>query len=255
MENFFTVLSQNVWFDPEKRIDRTQSLINNIKEIKPDVICLQEVTESVLSYIKTNLKTYYIFPKELDRTYGCVILSKYPIKNTKVYELTTAMGRNMLLTKIMVQIKKQVDDTILIENKYIIISTCHYESEFGKNNVNKLKQFKETEEILNKLKSTYKNFIHCADTNIVKEEDKYYFQNDWTDVWEKMGCNEENNYTYDSLTNDNLKNRKIKLQTRIDRCIYQSDEFEPVEFRLIKGNPEYIQPSDHHGIYSKFKFI
>jgi hypothetical protein len=245
-----------VWFDKENKNERMVSLIENIKIINPDIVCFQEVTEDVLAYIKKRLTTYNIFPKTLDSVYGCVIISKYPISKTKIYKLTTNMNRNLLVAKIDVRYEILEGDMVRAENKHLLISTCHYESEFNSVNLTKIKQFNEVKIILDRLSKQYGDIIHCADTNITGSEQTSYLTSDskWKDAWIEMGSNNNDCYTYDCFTNDNLMNRKIKLRSRIDRMAYKSDgTLTCINFKMIKGVLDFIQPSDHHGILSVFR--
>jgi exonuclease III len=250
-----SVLSYNIWFDKENKNERTVSLIENIRIINPDIVCFQEVTEDVLKYIKKKLTLYNIFPKTLDSAYGCVIISKYPISKTKIYKLTSNMNRTLLVAKIDVRFEFLEGDMIRAENKHLLISTCHYESEFNSVNLTKMAQFDEVKTILNRLSKQYSKIIHCADTNITGTEQTRYLTNDpeWKDAWIEMGSDASECHTYDCFTNDNLMKRKIKLRSRIDRTIYKSDgTLTCINFKMIKGVMDFIQPSDHHGILSVF---
>lgn len=250
-----SVLSYNVWFDKENKGKRTVSLVENIKILDPDVVCFQEMTEDVLSYIKKRLTKYYVYPKTLNSVYGCVIISKYPISKTKTYTLSSNMNRSLLVAKIDVLFEILDGDMIRAENRYILVSTCHYESEFNNVNPTKIKQFNEVKIILDRLSKQYGNIIHCADTNITGVEQTQYLTNDieWIDAWIKNGSNNDDCYTYDCYTNDNLMNRKIKLRSRIDRTAYRSNgALTCTDFKIVKGVLDFIQPSDHHGILSTF---
>jgi exonuclease III len=240
------ILSYNIWFDDYIKDDRTASLIYNIKILNPDIICLQEVTKDAYEKIKKELN-YYRYPEELDRSYGVITLSKYKIINSVIHDLISNMGRTISIIEISVKLSNNKEETIIITN-------CHYESEFNKENIIKIKQFKDTEEILEKFLLKTPFVIHCADTNIVNNEDKFYFQlNGWKDCWIENKCDEYKKFTYDYDTNENLQSRNLIYRSRIDRMIYSNTKFiELLDFKLIVGDKDYIQPSDHHGIMAVF---
>lgn len=253
-----SVLSYNIWFDDYLKQERLHSLIYNIMLLNPDVICLQEVMSDVYNIIKNKFPEYNFYPKKMDRKYGCIIMSKHNIKMAKTIELTSSMCRNLLIALIEVRMEYMEKDMICCDNKMIVITNCHYESEFKKNNINKIAQYNETLKYLNDIYYTYGTVIHCADTNITELEEEKYITKDesWKDSWIEAGSDKEDCYTYDYNTNENLQERNIKLRSRIDRIVYRdNNNLDITDFRLIRGDNLYIQPSDHHGVYVQYDII
>jgi hypothetical protein len=164
-----------------------------------------------------------------------------------MHDLISNMGRPISIIEINVNLSNNKEEKIIITN-------CHYESEFNKENIIKIKQFKDTEEILEKFLIKTPIIIHCADTNIVNNEDKFYFQsNRWKDSWIENKCDVNKKFTYDYDTNENLQSRNLIYRSRIDRIIYSNTKFiELLDFKLIVGVKDYIQPSDHHGIMAEY---
>ena len=239
------VLSYNVWFDEYKQTERLESLLAVILSYDPDIICLQEVIPVVHTELKNYLKCYDIFPKKLKKSYGCVILSKHKIKNNEEYIfLNSVMGRSLLVTELMVN------------NKPLFVANCHFESMFKikTKNKEKIKQYELSEEILTKI-SLKGPIILCADTNLLKSEEKYYFDNEkWTDCW-NLSKDTKKQFTYDYYTNMNMKHKKMgKFRSRIDRIIYNGS-LKLNQFYLIKGIDGLIHPSDHHGIMVDFHYL
>lgn len=259
--NVLNVVSYNIWFDDTLCIERTSALINKFNKIKPDVICLQEVKPQIYEILINTLSDYrYHFPKKINKGYGCVTLSKYPITKCLDYEYPSSkMGRSLLITKINYPYHNTSNDGISVETIGIVIANTHFESLFKQNelNVEKLKQFNISRKILDDLYNTYKNVILCSDTNVMlNEEEKFaeeFENNTWLDSWKLKGSN-INKYTYDSDNNMYLNIKfKGKYKSRIDRILFKTSDCTLEEFNIIKGDNECIEPSDHFGIYGKFQ--
>ena len=266
------VMSYNIWFDSYKNTERLISLVINIENHKPDVICMQEVTVAVYERLKLKLQDYpYFYPENLKYTYSCVIFSKYPIVEQDYVEYTnTKMGRGLLAVVIQKEInintqtgekKKESKSSEQINTieRNIVIATSHFESEFNKYNSNKLSQYKEAKSILDNYARVYDCVIFTADTNILPSENKYYLDDglNWLDSWIIDGSYNGKNYTYDTETNENLKNRKVRyIRSRIDRIIYKNSKLiKNHSYNLVKGLSELIEPSDHYGIMSTFHLL
>ena len=242
------VMSYNIWFDEEKIIERILSLMHHVDTYSPDVMCFQEVLRDKYEYIKTKLKPKYgyCFPELIKYRYGCAIFSKYPIDSAKIISMTSSMGRELILTKINVN------------NLNVVIANTHFESEFKLNNVTKIKQFKLVAAILNQLHHIYGDVILCADTNVVESE-REIFKRQFClmkDSFVEDGSLSEKEYTYDSMTNLNLRRRNIEFQSRIDRILFRTKGTMKVNnFSLLTGIDDYVQPSDHHGIMTEFSLL
>lgn len=239
------IMSYNIWFNAYRIDVRLKSLYVHIKMYDPDVVCLQEVLSEQYENIKSNLKYQYCWPDKINQTYGCVILSKYPLINTAISILPTNMGRQLIL------------GSIAVNDKKIMIANIHFESEFQTNNNIKNEQYKMVGYILNQLYAQYNNIILCADTNAIKY-DYDIFDNSFSemkDCWIESGGDHEKEYTYDGATNKNIMKNK-NLKSRMDRILFRSDDtLHVTKFYLIVGMPNQIQPSDHHGIMTCFDIM
>lgn len=261
MENIFTVISYNVWFDETLTSERTASLIKLINDINPDALCFQEVRPHIYTFLITALGNYrYHFPKKLSKSYDCVTFSKYPIKKCLEYPYNNSnMGRGIIIAKIDYPYHETTSDGVSVSKVDIVIANTHFESLFKKKHMNKIKieQFEIASNILEELYQTYNNVILCSDTNVLDhEEEKFteYFDDImWLDTW-KMKGSALSKYTYDSDNNVYLKGRfnNVKYKSRIDRILFKSDHLQLEEFNMIKGNGKIIEPSDHFGVYSRF---
>lgn len=238
----FSVLSYNIWFDCYLQIERIKSLIKIINIRNPDVICLQEVKPAVYKLLKVYLPDYDYYPKEIINSYECVIFSKYKINNKTSYMFSNStMGRQLLF----IIIKIDLTD--------IVITTSHFESQFNTKNIEKVKQYKITEKILNALYDKYKNVIFGGDCNVLQHEEKFMFcNNNFKDAYVEKGM-EEDNITFNSKTNPYLIPKNWNHVNRLDRIIYKLDSFNISKFELIKGiNYDLCEPSDHYGVLCTF---
>jgi tyrosyl-DNA phosphodiesterase 2 len=257
--NVLTVVSYNIWFDETLRLERTVSLIQTIYNLNPDVICLQEVIPDMYEILINQLSNYrFHFPKKINKDYGTVTLSKYPISKCLDFEYKNSkMGRSLIITKIDYPYHKQTADGIAVEKLDIVIANSHFESLFKRatENETKIEQYVIAQKMLENLYTTYENVILCADTNVMLHENEKLNSifDTWSDAWKLKGSN-LNDYTYDSETNIYLKIKLVKFvcRSRIDRIIFKTNNCVLEEFNAIKANQDCIEPSDHYGIISKF---
>lgn len=259
MENNITIASYNIWFDKIHLSERTSSLIRSLNLLKPDIICLQEVRQEIYDVLIEHLTDYhYYFPKKINRDYGCVIFSKYPIvKSVNIDYETSNMGRGLTIIKIDYPYYCKSSEICKVE---IVVANSHFESLFKKLILNgeKIKQYKFASEKLGKLYDIYKNVILCSDTNVMEHEenkfDEFFIDKGWVDAWKMKGI-EDNKCTYDSENNMHLKAEINKYKSRIDRILAKSNNCIMEEFSIIKSNDVYMEPSDHFGIFCKFSVI
>lgn len=254
--NEFKIISYNIWFDKTLYLERLISLIQTINDCDPDVICLQEVRPEVFELLIVELQNYeYYYPKKINREYGCVTFSKYKIEKCLESEFQNSlMGRSLIITKINYQLKPELTDKI-----DIVVGNSHYESLFKKNMINsaKIKQYEETNLLMEALYKTFKNVILCADTNVLSHEEikfkEQFEDNKWLDSWKEKG-DKLNEFTYDSVNNIYLKIKlKNKYESRIDRILFKGESLKLYSFSILKGGKNCIEPSDHFGVLSKFE--
>jgi endonuclease/exonuclease/phosphatase family metal-dependent hydrolase len=232
------VLNYNIWFSDELRTERMISLINNISINDPDIITMQEVVPTVYNQLIVRMVNYpYHYPKNQKKNYGCIIFSKYPFVNTD-----EILYDNSLMNRSLIYV------TVELASKKIIVATSHFESLFEKINSVKIEQFKIAKNKLDELSVTNDAVIFASDTNIVPDEEEFFFK-DWIDCWRHDGSRKSEEYTYDSEHNHNLHNRKLGFyKARIDRILFKSKIIIVERFSLVKGVDFLIEPSDHFGV-------
>lgn len=237
------ILSYNIWFSRELRAERLESLVATIQNYMPDIICLQEVVPESLAVLKSTMKEYkYCFPESLEYAYGSVIMSKLPMKAQYEHDFpNSVMGRKLQVCRFN------------INDKMLVVANTHFESEFKKENAEKVSQMKQTEFILLNEQEEFGSVVFCADTNITDSDEASFFTNGiWSDCWKEKG-NKKEEWTYDYYANENLNGKNIgRYQSRLDRMLYISDNIKCTDYKLIKGIAGLVQPSDHFGILGEF---
>jgi endonuclease/exonuclease/phosphatase family metal-dependent hydrolase len=85
------VMSWNLWWKFENYLERQDLIFSEIKKLKPDIMCLQEVweeeDESQAEKIASLLEYDHVYAKSFDFdgvAFGNAIISKYPIKDHTV---------------------------------------------------------------------------------------------------------------------------------------------------------------------------
>ena len=93
------IFSLNVWFNDYLKNERSQILAKYLLEKDYDIICLQEVTASMLSYVYKIIHEKYpnIHLDLEDDFYGVCIISKYEIKNREILKFKNSRMKRCLL--------------------------------------------------------------------------------------------------------------------------------------------------------------
>jgi len=236
---------------------RTENICKSLIEENADVICLQEVLQSMYELIVALLiESYpYVYPDPrtgLIVRYDSVIFSKHQIKKVIKHKFEiTSMCRDLKL--ILIQNP---------DNDKIYICTTHFESEFKDSCMKKIYQYKRCADILERLhKSTKISIFLCADTNVCNSSEHVFnnvfsFSKNWRDAWIESGSDKTMELTFDSNTNPILISRyeliphKQKYKARLDRILHISD-LHCTEFKLLGTDPLIIM-SDHYGVVCTF---
>ena len=296
-----TLATFNVWFNEYHIYERISHIINEILESKPriSVIALQEITPKIFEFLlQSPLKSYYNFANPENRItnhYDVIILVeknykinqyiKHPFNNTK-------MSRNIEIVSI----------THIKTKKHFLVATSHLESEFfnksikkinntnettnektiektiENNNIilnensNKIKQFQESFNLLEKLNQTHKfNYdlmVFMGDMNITDVEEELFSKNtpnDWKDYFIEFGSPKFLEFTYDHTKNNNTYYNK---KSRLDRIYYKTTQpkqpkepkepkekhLEPYSFTFLGQEPARgkLFHSDHFGLVATF---
>jgi tyrosyl-DNA phosphodiesterase 2 len=250
--NNFTLLTYNVWFDNHNYLNRRNSLVEILKKKSASIICLQEVIQPFLDYIKEDnfFKENYYISDSLLEPYNIVMLSKFPIR---FYHLTFPTNQNRYLIIGEIKIKTQEI------SQSLIFSTSHFES--LENNADFRKdQISRTFKVLNE----FKNSFLLADFNIddkINKNELDNFDTLYIDSWKFWMQKNKNLKEEDGLT---YYEDKSQPSQRLDRIFYGNySDFELKNFEIIgkekietdkklEYNSTVATPSDHQGLYAEF---
>jgi endonuclease/exonuclease/phosphatase family metal-dependent hydrolase len=250
----FSILTYNVWFDRFNYKNRRDAILEILKQKDASVICLQEVIQPFLEFIKEDdfIKNNYYISDSILGPYNIVMLSKFPLR---FYHLTFPTNQNRYL--IIGEIKLKSKEI----SKSIIFSTSHFES-LDKNSDFRRDQMMRTFKVINE----FKNAFLLGDFNIddkINRDEMSNFDSLYTDSWKiwmskNPKLKEEDGYTYYEDNNE--------PKQRLDRILFGNySDFELQNFEIIgkdkiKTNPNDTSssvstPSDHQGLYAEFSRI
>lgn len=251
------ICTWNLWFSTKHQSKRMKECARVILKSSSDVVCLQEVTQSISYALLTHelLSKYELF-EDVHSTmpYGNIFLVKRA-RNFKVdfffsMPFPFGIGSNM---------NRRI--YFLVLSNGITLLNVHLESVF--NGPKGLKAF-QLEYLLGYArviaKSSGKKVFIVGDTNLSAEDDKIWSrkmikQNGFVDIMHP----EKEIFTYDHIENGNIQG---KFLSRLDRFLC-SDEDVKIEsyellgtqvFRIEEGEDEgeRLHPSDHFGVQIKF---
>lgn len=248
-----SVMTYNIWFDDKYIIERTNKIVQMIKNYGCDFVCLQEVRPNTYQILKQELsKLYEIFQSFITENlaYGSVVMCKKgicTIVEPYYYDFpVTKMGRKLVGCEVSFKDPKL--------NLHVM--TTHLESMTGNADVRN-QQFITIKEVIKDMS----NYIIGGDFNIcsVKESvENNIAHSDIFDAWIEMGCPNNIKYTFDSKTNPNITGR---YQSRLDRILYNFET--PVSGKIksleligtnITSNEITVPPSDHYGLIATFQY-
>ncbi|MBC8047066.1 MAG: endonuclease/exonuclease/phosphatase family protein [Fimbriimonadaceae bacterium] len=254
-------------YNPETPYKNRDPMIKTIIDAKADIVCLQEFNtyqnesdqkKNLDVLLKgTGLKHYYYFKayenRKKTRSFGVIILSKFPIKDSGVVPYKN-------VSKLNATIYADID----IDGKLIRLFTAHLQStqlthhdlEFidpiegsGETNFN-------TDRVVNKLNSAFRMRAAQADSvnNAIKNSpNPVIICGDFNDT--------PVSYTYHTVADDlqdafletglGMGNTFIMMPfLRIDYMLFDEDNFEILSHKRIK-----TKTSDHYPTISEFEII
>ncbi|KAJ8027020.1 Tyrosyl-DNA phosphodiesterase 2 [Holothuria leucospilota] len=235
--------------DNQNLRERTTAIISLLKRESPEIIFLQEVIPESLVMIQERLQSdYHIFPGGKMAYFTSMLLKKkdFVLKTVMVEPFpNSAMLRNLTVAK------------VLCHGLNFRLMTSHLESLAN-----------HSEERQRQLKIVFTKMVEVdpdtvsifgGDTNTRDHEVSAVKSgvDNVKDVWEALGSQKENRYTWDMTQNDNLQMTGRCPRLRFDRLYYyqQNQQLVPIQFDLI-GKERLACGrfmSDHWGIRCIFK--
>lgn len=272
--NRLTLLTWNIWKDRFQLEKRLQAICEIIKSKNPDIICLQEVTSSVLYKLLRMewVKYYFCNIKSLPKsTCGELILSKFPFKKTERFPLHyTSSDKHISIADVNLPINKieifEGDDNQQLCGHNLVIVNTQLEP-LDMFSDSRKQQFYE----LVNLMMNDENVFILMDTNLTDAEgDSIDITDPWKDAYyEALNYLNYRNDVPSALTVDSDNNTLISgyAKFRYDRILFKSPYWEVSHFERIGDQPliedtsasnfyssqsKPIFPSTHYGIYCEF---
>lgn len=252
-----SMLTYNIWFDEFHMRERMKGIGKIIKELKPNIITLNEVTEENLSLLKSQdwFARYKLVPPESQRDespYFVITLTDMLIKKWKVYPFKNSdMGRKLLMVE--VEVPLSTGATVDSRSRVVpfTIATSHLESLDFKT--------KEREQQLRKsvqMLSVNNNTCLMGDLNLEQKVDgEVILPKPWHDAWLSLsGNSHENGYTWDPTVNEMVKNldKDSSTKDRFDRVFCKLSDFQVHSMKIV-GTEQLspgVFPSDHFGLFT-----
>lgn len=233
------IFTLNCLFDIyDKRVTdltpRLPLLVKAIEEQNADIVCLQEITIPMKTYILDNdfvKNNYYVSGNE-PKQYGQITLSKYRPKSQNL----VAFGGNNMKKYLSMTFDTFYDSNIEIYN-------IHLTSDQQVNS--KKKREAQFDQLYNDMSSD--KFIVVGDFNSSEKIDKVGV----FDAWETLR-GDEPGLTFDYVENKLAsQTSKTCLQARLDRMIYKN--VKPQNIKIVCNDPiDDVWISDHYGLVSTF---
>jgi len=261
------IVTYNIWFGTREETvqeisPRITELMSLIHTKKPDIICLQEMTDTIMQVIESIewvQKSYWISGNNYSAGYGITILSRFPVINIVEQKFPTKLGRSLLVAQFEVNKEK------------LFVGTVHLES-YAKDYQTRKKQLIVAKEYLTGMGG---NSMLMGDFNFADENECIelsFFLSPYIDVWKQLRP-DEIGFTYDMqeniMLNETLKMKgREDARNRIDLILYncaQEKKFKPELIELL-GTEEILKdrkipdghkkdtifPSDHFGLHATF---
>ena len=213
---------------------RLPLLVKAIEEHNADIVCLQEITLKMKTYILNNefvRKTYYVSGNE-PKVYGQIMLSKYKPKSQNLISL----AGNQMKKYLNMKFNTKHDESVEIYNIHLT------SDQQIKSNEKRDVQF---EQLFNDVTSD--KFIIVGDFNSTEKIDR----KDIFDAWETLR-GVEPGLTFDYEINKLAsQTTKTYLQARLDRMIYKSITPKSIEV-VCNEAIDNVWISDHFGLVSEF---
>lgn len=241
-----TLVTYNVWFGLRAFEERSGALLGILARTGADVIALQEVTTPLLERALREewVRASYVVSdatRETVRDYGVVILSRLPVSGFVLHDLTSGMGRKLLVARVHVN------------GRELAVATAHFES-LRESEAYREKQFKETFKIL----KPFENAILMGDFNMCSTwKENARLDPAYVDLWPMLHPDDPG-WTQDTERNAMLASRKEKSKcVRFDRILVRAKPgvLKAAEIGLIGTEPisgkyehRNVFPSDHFGL-------
>lgn len=242
-----SIATWNVWFGEYGFEERSGALLTEIEKLRPDIIGLQEVTPRLLRIIaqcKWVRKMYTLSEVRPGAMgdYGCLLLSRIPLRGVRKIALPSEMNRYALVTD------------IVSDNGTFTLVTIHLESTKS-GHVVRGQQLQKLFDELEKVSPVVilGDFNFCS----TDREENARLDSRYFDLWPMLRPDEPG-FTEDTVINSmRLAQTGKGKQVRYDRILLRddSDQWRACSIELL-GTKE-LEPelfvSDHFGLIAKLE--
>lgn len=237
-----TLVTYNVWFGEYFTDERRAALMRILRATDADVIGLQEVTPSLLTYLNEQdwLRDGYHFAEVSVAPYGVMVLSRRPVQRLVEHELPTRMGRSL----------------VVAELEDLAVASVHLESLRYANT--RRRQLERIFPILD----DYPHAVLMGDFNLCSTWDENQnLDPRYVDIWAHLRPDEPG-WTEDTDINTmRLLVSSKPTQVRFDRIILRSKDlrWRPLEIERLGMEPVSAElpevfPSDHFGLTARIEY-
>jgi maltose 6'-phosphate phosphatase len=250
------IATYNIWNNNTLFEERIEAICKVIKEVDPDIVCLQEVRSeegrSITEIIANGINyPFFIFREYPDCTdEGLAILSKIPFNHTSaIWETNTEISNYCAIRA-----------KIECEGGFIGITNVHLN---WRSEEIRMGQLYAVNNWIVREKDCEKYEVMCGDFNDVPQSSTHSFLIDsgWKDIVELSSKKDETYYaTFDLVNNLYLKqDKRAKEKLRFDWIMINTFNncnqlnFESVDIFGNSSSALKIIPSDHYGIYVDMK--
>ena len=251
------VLSWNLWWKFENYLDRQKLIFNELEELDPDILCLQEVWEdsdgSQAKKISDLFGYEYTYSKsfEIDGvSFGNAIISKFPILNSSSHLIPTDKKFN--------ENRRLLHSVVNYAGFEIDILCTHLNYKYDQSHIRQ-NQVAFILEYISKLEKLKFPTILCGDFNADPLSDEIMKITGLKsaikgtvlrDVWQ---ITNRNDFGYTWSNNNCYAKKNLEIDRRIDYIFVSNPTLKglghPIKSILVGTSPKNnIYPSDHFGI-------
>lgn len=267
LNRIITFCGINLWSDRFDREPRFNNFCEVMKNIEPDIICIQDINETMLQKLiqqewsKIYFKSAYHISKNPNIT-GEVIFSKFPIMHKEIFPFNnTTNGQTVHIAHIQIPLNYFQQSDVEMDGMSFPVITAQLEKN---SEIRKEQLYSMFNMVL-----PISNVFMLVDTNLTDEDTDFInLPEGWKDGFEENFSNleqnnmdneqlkeyaEKNTFTYDSEINSYISGYQ---RYRYDRIFYKSKDptcgWKCVDFQLICND---VIVSNHFGIFATFEHI
>lgn len=246
------IATWNVWFGAHEQWPRCRALVAELGALRPEVICLQEVTDPFLGHLRS---TEWIADEYTlsDRTgasykaYGVVLLTRLDLRGVTYHDLPTTMDRRLLVAEL---------DT---PHGPFTVATAHLES-LGPSTALRIAQLQALRPVLSAIPH---DLALCGDCNFDPSwEEAQHVDPLLVDLWPALRPGEPGD-TVDTAANPMLFDDRGSAEKRVrfDRIFLRARPggWRPKHIELLgtaafdPAQPR-LRPSDHFGLMATLEY-